>query len=222
MSMIKLTQEFINKNHRTEKTKREALELFLRFLQVHGGQKITPELIDFFLAFWVPKYKTHLDEVQCLDVIEAIDDLMEYIGQQQDIPYSLELVEMYKTEYARLYRTKQMIANLSGFPVISYNPMVINLNSYKAYKRKRDKKEGLCTYEMGHFVVQEINKEGYIVLKKMAINKLYRVSFRPRLLHHFKLGDVLHITLKKKLFLLNWEIDDIITYYPPKALSYLY
>ncbi|OOB77720.1 MAG: hypothetical protein BEN18_09825 [Epulopiscium sp. Nuni2H_MBin001] len=221
MSTIKLTQEFINKNHRADKTKREALELFLRFLKVHGGQDITPEMIDFFLAFWIPKYKNHLDEAQSLYVVQAIDDLMEYISEQQDVAYSLELLELYKIEYARLYKTKQMIANLSGYPVISYNPMVINLNSYKAYKRKRDKKEGLCTYEAGHFVVQEINKDGYIVLKKMALNKFYKVSFRPKLLHHFKLGDVLHITLKKKLFLLHWEIDDIITYYPPKALSYL-
>ncbi|OON95544.1 MAG: hypothetical protein ATN36_08115 [Epulopiscium sp. Nele67-Bin005] len=207
------------------KVQKDTIELFLRFLKqdkrFKNRQGLTKEVVDYFLIFWVPKYKSHLTKLQSHYLVCTLDSILQFVSEDNEMPHSFSLVQTYSEEYIRLYQAKQTVVQVSGSPIMRYEPLVISLENYREYKRKRNRKDTMSMYEKGHFMIEEVNREGYIVLKKLYDEKQYKVPFRVTVLHHFKVGDVLHITLKKKIFFIYWEVDTIRGYYPQKVLNYL-
>ncbi|OON98570.1 MAG: hypothetical protein ATN35_04540 [Epulopiscium sp. Nele67-Bin004] len=207
-----------------QKLYQEILEMFLEFMNTDTKfvNPVSREAIEYFLAYWVPKYKQHLEPQESRYLLGVVSQIMDGAPQDENTPYTLQLLEIYKDEYVRLYSNKKLIESLLKHPVIKYSPTIISLQNYQQYKKKQHKRDIAMIYDNGHFIVEELGHTGYILLRKMSLNKYYKVVFSPTLLTNFKIGDVLHITVRKKIFFEYWEIYDISTYYPKKALTYLF
>lgn len=218
--------KYIKQNPYIYEIQKQGIELFISFLNENPNKIVTNTLkqdcIEYFLCVWVPQHKKYLSESQAYNIVYTVQDIYMYITREIkekiDDPFILEL---YGQEYIRVYKSRKLIAQLSGDPVIRTHPLVINFDAYKEYKQKKKKKDNMSMYENGNFRVDEVNKDGYISLNKIGSKRYFKVLFRPSLLINFKVGDILHITLRKKIFFVYWEIEEIKGYYLSSALVYL-
>ncbi len=213
---------------------KEVAMLYLKFLQskkdFEDKANLSNDMLEEFLLWWIPTNKKYLDFNDTVRYLRSIKNIIKYLqidNTEEEIVNRLELVDLYGKEMPRVYKNKQIIQKLSGHPVISYKPLIIDFEAYKEYKKKKEKKGYIYQYEKGHYIVDEILKEGVINLRKkeksvnITTNKVYKIIIRPALTRNFKLGDVLQVTLRKKMFFVYWEIDEIDYYYPKNVLNYI-
>jgi hypothetical protein len=223
-------EKHVQKNDYVYSLQKQAIDLLLCFLSKHSTRvkkdKLDEQCIDYFLSVWIPKYKKYLSEAEAYNLVYTIQDIYHFINQklsestQEEIeePY---ILDKYGKEYLRIYKVRRLLSQLVGDPVLTTQPLVIDLEAYRHQKGKVKKRDNMSLYEQGFFKVTEINRDGYITLQKLDTNKYFKVLFRPSYLAHFKIGDLLNGGLKKKIFFIYWELEDIKGYYLPQALAYL-
>lgn len=228
LSWVKKYSEYIKKNPYVYELQKQGIELFIKFLEQNKYMQVeallTSELSERFLIYWIPKVKKYLTEIEAYNIVYTLQDISTYIweGQvQKDVINPPLILEQYGKEYMRLYKARRMINELVGDPVISTKPLTIDLAIYKEYKSKQTKKDSMSLYETGWFKIDEVHKDGYISLHKFGTDKYFRVLFTPHLLAHFKKGDVLQTTLKKRIFFVYWELCEIKGFYLQKVVNYI-
>lgn len=225
IGQVKNYIQYVKQNPYIYEIQKQGIELFMNFLKQNPNgivkDTLDKSVTDYFLSFWVPKNKKYLSEVQAYNIVYTVHDITNYINKKcsQEAEYPL-ILDVYGQEYVRLYKSRKLIAQLSGDPVLAAHPMVISFEAYKEYKQKKKKRDSMSMYEQGVFKVEEISKDGYISLNKLGTARGFRVLFRPSLLINFKAGDILHITLRRKIFFVYWEIEEIKGYYLSNAIAY--
>lgn len=225
IGQVKSYIQYVKQNPYIYEIQKQGIELFMKFLRQNPDRikkdSLDKDLIDYFLSYWVPKNKKYLSEVQAYNIVYTVHDIVAYSHSKvsEAIEYPL-ILDIYGQEYVRLYKSRKLLAQLSGDPVLIAHPMVISFAAYKEYKQKKKKKDSMSMYEQGIFKVEEISKEGYLSLNKIGTTRNFRVLFRPSLLINFKEGDILHITLRRKIFFVYWEIEEIKGYYLSTAIAY--
>lgn len=217
---------YVKQNPYIYEIQKQGIELFICFLRENpediSGEVLDQSIVDYFLSLWVPKHRKYLSEVQAYNIVYTVHDIYMYIKKKFKEDFEEPIIlDVYGQEYVRLYKSRKLIAELSGDPVVTSQPMVINFNAYKEYKQKQKKRDSMSMYEQGIFRVDEINSDGYISLNKIGTKRYFRVLFRPSLLANFKAGDILHITLRRRIFFVYWEIEEIKGYYLSNAMMYL-
>ena len=142
------------------------------------------EITKRFILYWLPKNKRYMSETEAYQIVYTVQDICSYImnkkkkqgkslfkSKKDEAPTILEL---YGQEYMRVFKAKNMLMKLTKDPVISLNPMVVDINRY------RDKKKKVCTekattYEQALFEVEKCKEGGQIILKKPHQNKEYKL-----------------------------------------------
>lgn len=218
--------DYIKTNSYIFSLQRQGLELLLSFVEEHKyaivKQRGYIEALDYFLAVWVPKRKKYLKVEEAFNIAYTVQDLLTFIHRKYNSEENTPIVlDYYGEEYLRVYKVNEIVRRMIGDPILSITPTVIDLESYKDYKEKQMRKDSMAMYEQGLFCVEEINDEGYIALRKLSNNKYCKVLMRKDWMYHFKVKDILHITLKRKIFFVYWEIEELKAYYPGKAARYL-
>ena len=218
--------DYVRQNTYIYSLQKQGIDLLNKFItqQIDGP---TPkrgyiEMIDYFLAVWIPKHKKYLTVEEAFNIVYASQDLLTFIHKKYDREDNTPLIlEYYGEEYMRLYRVNEIVRKMVGDPVISMKPTIIDLQGYKDYKEKVQHKDTMAMYEQGLFCIEEINDEGYLVLNKLSNHKCCRVLMRRDWMYHFTLNDILQVTLKERFFFVYWEIEQFKVYYTEKAARYL-
>ncbi|ONI46569.1 hypothetical protein AN640_00645 [Candidatus Epulonipiscium fishelsonii] len=181
-------------------------------------RKFSKTNVEKFLAIWVPTNVKYLNSSQIYSLTNVLEDILicSNIKNMKDI---FSLINFYKAEYYRMFKVKQLIMNLCDNSHINQNSNVVDLTLYKQSLVK--KKDKFSKYVKGYFKIKEINFEGNILVEDLATNKLYKILYNPELLRYFQLEDVLKATLKKKSFLIHWDVERINSYYNKNVLKYL-
>lgn len=226
ISQVKDYIQYVKQNPYIYEIQKQGIELFIKFLkqtpEYTTKETLDRKSIDYFLSFWVPKHRRYLSETQAYNIVYTIHDIYVYTNKKfKQVIEEPIVLDLYGQEYVRLYKSRKLLAQLSGDPILTTQPMVISFEAYKEYKQKKKKRDSMSMYEQGIFKVDEISKEGYISFNKLGTNKYFRVLFRPSLLVNFKAGDILHITLRRRIFFIYWEIEEIKEYYLSNAIAYL-
>lgn len=207
------------------------------------------ETLSKLVLYWIPRNKRYLSEVQAYQVIYTIHDIYNYIAanrselmndkanapldkalpdannteevnkdKQQETPTILEL---YGEEYMRLYKVRNKLSSLTKDPVIAVDPIVIDLSRYRQRKNKGGYQELATTYEQAIFKVVECKEGGQVTLTKSRQNKEYKLLLEYPIYKDLKPGDLIHATIKRKLFYVYWELEEIKSYYLPEAIVFL-
>ena len=121
----------------------------------------------------------------------------------------------------RVYKAKNLLQKMTKDPVIAFNPLVIDLDKYRNKKKKTNYGEIATTYEQSLFEVQECKEGGQIILNKLTQNKQYKLLLEYPVYKYLKKGDILHAVIKRKLFYVYWELEEIKAYYLPQAINLL-
>lgn len=223
---VKEYTQYVKQNSYIYSLQQQGLELFLTFIMRDANQVVEQsalaKVFDYFLAFWVPRNKKYLAEVEAFNIVYTVQDLQVYINNKYNkAEESPIILDLYGEEYMRMYKTKKLLREMIGDPIVSMNPTIISLENYRQHKQKQQKKDSMSVYEQGLFQIDEINKEGYIVLSKVNAPKFCKVLFRPSLIYNFKEKDVLQVSLRRKIFFIYWELEEVKAYYPAYAKQYL-
>ncbi len=204
------------------------IEIFTNYLysnQLAGEIMSIQEIeVDKLLLYWIPKNKKYLSEIQAYQLVYTVQDIYQYIlkdsGEisKKDTPAILDL---YGQEYMRLYRARNMLHKITKDPIIGTNPLVIDLSYYRNKKKKNDYVEMATTYEQAVFKIEACKEGGQVILAKISNDKQYKLLLEYPTYKYFKKGDLIHAIIKRKLFYVYWEIEEIKSYYLPEALTYL-
>ena len=184
------------------------------------------ELLDKLLLVWLPKNKKYLSEAEIYQIIYTIHDLFNYIQtglpvEEQAQQESSTILQLYGEAYMRVYKARNLLQRITKDPVISVDPVVIDIDKYRCKKEKGSYSEIATTYEQAHFEVQECKEGGQVVLNKLGQTKQYKLLLEYPAYKYLRKGDILHATIKRKLFYVYWELEEIKAYYLPQAIEFL-
>lgn len=231
MNILDYINEYTNhikNNSYVYMVQKSGIDVFTQYINNNtiGGEitDVGEIMIDKLLLYWIPRNKRYLSEVQAYQMVYTIQDIYQYIlkcsnlNKDSDAPAILDL---YAEEYMRVYRIRNMLLKITKDPILATNPFVVDLNYYRNKKNKNACSDIATTYEQAIFKVDECKEVGQIILKKRHENKQYKLLLEYPTYKYFKKGDLIHAIIKRKLFYVYWEIEEIKSYYLPQALSYL-
>lgn len=196
----------------------ESNELDIREEDFHEG------LLDKLVLVWIPRNKKYLSEAEIYQIIYTIHDIYNYIKQKNSNPSGDEvstILELYGEEYMRVYKAKNLLQKMTKDPVISVDPIVIDLEKYRDKKKRDSYNEIATTYEQALFKVEECREGGQVILTKLSMDKQYKLLLEYPAYKYLKAGDLIQATIKRRLFYVYWEIEEVKAYYLPQAAELL-
>lgn len=220
----------IKKNSYVYKIQKLGIEVFKYYITTNSldirEEDFHKGLIDKLVLIWLPRRKKYLSELEIYQVIYTIHEIFNYIqgkiGReeegQQDEPTILQL---YGEPYMRIYKAKNLLQKMTKDPVISVDPIIVDLEKYRSKKTRRSYSEIATTYEQALFEVQECKEGGQVILNKLGQSKSYKLLLEYPTYKYLRKGDILHAIIKRRLFCVYWEIEEIKSYYLPDAITYL-
>ena len=238
LERINLYTQKVKKNPHIYSLQKLGIKIFKEYITSSGldvdENYLQADTLSKLVLYWIPKNKKYLSEEQAYQVIYTIHDIYNYIQHnrvddkekpnKKHNKKALEdptILELYGSEYIRLYKVRNKLLSLTKDPVIAVNPLVIDINRYKLKKKKAGCAETATTYEQAVFMVTECNDGGQITLKKPKQNKEYKLLLEYPVYKDLKQGDLIHAIIKRKLFYVYWELEEIKSYYLPDAIVFL-
>lgn len=221
--------KYVKDNSYVYAMQKQGIEVFAHYISSNSLNGEITDIkdikIDKLLSYWIPKNKKYLSEVQAYQIVYTVHDIYQYILKYNDInndnSNTPALLDLYGEEYMRVYKIRNMLLKITKDPILSTNPLVVDLNYYKNRKKQNDCTEIATTYEQAIFKVEECKEGGQIVLSKLYQDKQYKLLLDFPTYKYFKKGDLIHAIIKRKLFYVYWELQEIKSYYLPEALAYL-
>lgn len=215
------------------KIQKLGIEVFKEYINTYSLD-LSEEVFDYnvldkLVLIWLPRNKKYLSEAEIYQVIYTIHDIVNYIksNTQSSEESSNEqqststILELYGEEYMRVYKAKNLLQRMTSDPVISVDPIIVDLNKYRNKKKKSAKGEIATTYEQALFEVTECKEGGQVIFNKISQNKPYKLLLEYPAYKYLKKGDIIHAIIKRKLFYVYWELEEVKAYYLPQAMQLL-
>ena len=220
----------IKQNPYVYKIQKLGIEVFKHYIDTSGldvmKEDFNEEIIKRLILIWLPRNKKYLSEAEIYQVIYTIHDICNYIAKEQlseravDETSEPTILELYGEAYMRVYKVKNLLQKMTRDPVVSVDPIVIDLEKYRE-KKKSNCNEIATTYEQALFEVQECKEGGQIILNKLKQDKSYKLLLEYPAYKYMRKGDIIHAIIKRRLFYVYWEIEEVKAYYLPEAVQLL-
>lgn len=215
------------------KIQKLGIEVFKNYINTSGldirEEDFHEELLKKLVLVWLPRNKKYLSEAEIYQIIYTIHDIFNYIKEQEKREQAEEeeaeestILQLYGEEYMRVYKAKNLLQKMTRDPVISVDPIVVDLEKYRDKKKKASLGEIAMTYEQALFRVQECKEGGQVILSKVTQDKEYKLLLEYPAYKYLKEGDIIHATIKRRLFYVYWELDEVKAYYLPQAMEILH
>ena len=175
----------------------EYVKLTLSFLAKH--KLSSSDDVKYFINYWIPNKIRYANEDYILKLKYYIQDTFKDLI---DDNFECDI-----TELLRIYKVKNLILKSINDPVLDGNAKIIIFDNYI---HKKNKKEDVATtYQKSKFIVKEIKDGGQIIFESLFKNKQYKCLIEYPIYKYLKVNDILSMTLKRKLFYVYWEIDEL-------------
>ena len=219
---------YIKKNPYVYSIQKNGIETFLTYIHTHYEkeelQTLPLDIIDKFLTYWVPKSKRYLTFTEAYHLVYTLQDIYYYVLKSQRNKKDIQapaILDIYGEECMRIYKVREMLARLTQDPILRTNPTVIDIEAYRKKIKDKIKHAQLLNYEQGIFQITQIKDNGQVVIKKLLDQRCLKIVLEDPIYRYLKIGDLFHGKLRKKPFYVYWELDEIKSYYLPKAICYL-
>lgn len=135
-----------------------------------------------------------------------------------------------KLDFPRIMQLKKEFKSYSGYPLLSYDPMIISLEHYKKRKMGKNKKINYKdkftnlspVLEQGYYEVIDIFGNNVVILKKILNKEMYlKLMVNRNIIANIKTGDIINMRVSRKLFFSTWDIEDVKGCYLKQAKQYL-
>jgi hypothetical protein len=178
-----------------------------------------------FILLFMPSYSLSLTEQEIKLALTELSRFLEYINDYHGINLHKDYKKSYTAnldEITRVYYILRRIQRYTEAPVLSFNPMIIDLNCYKK-RRKHAEVSKRDMYEQGYFEIID-NIGGIIILKKTKLksnNTYIKIKVESSLASDMRCKDVINMRIKKRFFYTTWDIIDIKDYYSGRISEYI-
>lgn len=178
-------------------------ELFDRFCSLKGAKTIDTDVIEEFLYYGLWHRRPIIPKTELSVFLELFSD------------YALDFQHI-KNEYIRLCCINKEMDRFLNNPILSCQPLIIDLNRYKRHILK---KASLVT-EQGYYQIMEIFSGYCVVLKRLHGGGFIRINLDKPLINLIKVGDIINLNASQNLFL-GWSLINVYGYYPIEAEKYI-
>lgn len=217
-----IVDEFIN-NSELSKEESYGVNIFLDFcLKKHYflfADDVSENIINEFLFVWLPRNISKLSSQSIIYIMGGINKLSSYIKDIYNIDISCKNQNI-KKDLERLCDVNKELNRFLNNPIISYSPLVIDIERYKKNKLKKDIKNFIDTRDKGYFIVVDFFTNNSVILRKLYVGKFIKIVLDEKLISCIKPNDILHMYIKQNPFF-SWEIQKVIKYYPAQASEYI-
>ncbi|WP_341876149.1 hypothetical protein [Defluviitalea saccharophila] len=185
-------------------------------------EDLDQRFLDEFFLYWLPKKNKKLSDDKIYYLFPAIQRYFTYLKTKHKKEVSLfKPLDKFVEDFVRIIHLSRAFSRFVGNPVISTDPLVIDLRCYKENKIKKYTKDKSGVFEQGYFEVLDIAPDCSITIKKKPSGRYAKVLLDDNLIPYLRKGDILHLRMTRKLFFTYWEIEDIKTCYLKEAQKYL-
>lgn len=231
MHILECVENYVNEvkqNPYVYKIQRLGIEIFCEYIEKSGldirREDFHKSLIDKLILIWLPRNKKYLSEAEIYQIIYTIHDICNYIcgediEEEKGKAETPTILDLYGEAYMRIYKVKNLLQKMTKDPVISVDPIIVDLGKYREKKKKSNYGEVATTYEQAIFEVTECKEGGQIVLNKLGQSKQYKLLLEYPAYKYIRKGDIIHAIIKRRLFYVYWEIEEIKAYYLPEAVE---
>lgn len=177
------------------------------------------DFYDNLIIYYIPKYSLKLSEKDINAIINEVEKVFSYIKKTHGVNLLKSFKNSYNNNSDELKRVYYMFRNMQQYtesPILSWNPLIIDLNSYKLNKSKKSNTSKKEVYDHGYFEV--IDKYGKnIILKKVnTSNNYFKIKLDNGIVGDMKYHDIINMRIKRRLFYTTWDIIDIKEYFSSK------
>lgn len=214
-----VVSEFID-NTKLSKDEKYGLDVFFDFcIKRHSFlfvDSVSENIINEFLFIWLPINIKEINNHSIIDIIKGIDKLSLYVKDNYNIDISCKNNDI-KDDLERLCNINKELNSFLNNPVVSYSPLIIDIERYKKYKSKRNYDD---VKDKGYFMIIDFLTNNAVILKKLYVNKFIKIVLNEKLVKVVKPNDILYMSIRQNMFF-SWEIENVIKYYPHQASKYI-
>lgn len=226
--MIHLLDDYIEeKDHNTNDTK--YLRQFHKYLNHEYGVMNTDEVDEAcfkkFLLYHVPKSASFLTMDKSKQLLKDMGFFMssERLKPHKGVRRSFSNVYYeYLEEFPRIMALQKIIKNEMGYPVINFDPLIIDLEHYRKEKILDKYQDKSPIMEQGYFQVLEVFGSGIIIFKKLYGAEMFiKLHVGRDAIPYIRKNDIFHMRISRRLFFTTWNLDTVRSCYHNDALEYL-
>lgn len=215
-------EEFKNKNlFDVEQTK--YIDNFFKFFAVKYrfmcAEEASEQVIDRFLFMRLPKIIRDSENNEIKEYIDLINTFSDYFKENYNVDVG-KRTEADAAEVKRLSRINDELGRFLNNPVLSYSPLVIDIQRYKNKKMKSANNSFFDMRDKGYFIVEDIFSNNSVVLKKMYTGRFIKVILDKNLISWIRPKDILYTSVRQSPFF-SWELVDVFKYYPSVVMDYV-
>lgn len=182
----------------------------------------------FFEYFYISFLPTMLLNIKIKDIEKLKNEwanFLEFVNKEYNLPnYNNLCQDIYENEEEELFRLKYLIKEIRKYgevPVLSWDPFIVDINCYKNMKNSENAIVKYIMHEQGYFNVHD-KISNILILKKLGpLDNYFKVKIDMLLLKDMKIGDIIQMSIKRKVFCSSWNIINVKAYFSEAAGRYL-
>lgn len=173
----------------------------------------------FFDRFYLLYLPNHLLKLRPIDIKKLSREwtaYSEYANNRFKGSYKNYAIQAYRSHELELLRILYLIKEIRKYgeiPILSWDPLIIDMKCYKNLKNKEDALSKYMMFDQGYFKIQDKIGNWVIFFKETSIKTYYKIKMDAILTEEMKVGDILHMSIKRKIFCTSWSIINVKAYF---------
>ncbi|PKM49492.1 MAG: hypothetical protein CVV02_15800 [Firmicutes bacterium HGW-Firmicutes-7] len=208
---------------------KKALDIMRRYIYQYYKEStlevIDQRFLERFYSCFLPSQllRVTYKEIESLSTEWTL--FFEFIGNRYDKTLlKSSCTAVFKSHEEDLHRILYLIKEVRKYgevPVLCWEPFIIDMKCYKNMKVKENALDKYIIYDQGYFVIQDRLGNNIILFKNSPVKTFYKIKIDIPLGEEMKMGDIIHMSIKRKLFSTAWNIINVKAYFDESAGEYL-
>lgn len=228
VDMVNILDDYIYEKEKNKGDIKYLLQ-FQKYLKHEYGfiytDEISEDLFKRFILYHIPKTASFLTYNKSKQLLKELGFFMasERVKSHKNIKRDYNNVYYeYLEEFPRIMQLQKEIKNEIGYPVVEFDPLVVDLLSYRREKLLDKYQEKSPIMEQGFFQVLEVFGSGIVIFKKLFGSEMYiKLHIGRNIVPYLKKYDIIHMRISRRLFFTTWNLDSVKSCYHKDALSFL-
>lgn len=204
----------------------DLMESYIKQYYSEAGIEALDEMFfERFYCSFLPLYSLKMSYYSIESISKEWVCFLEYVNNELGTTLTKSLgVTSFNRHQKNLQRIYYLIKEVRKFgevPVLCWEPFIIDMRCYKNLKSKEKDIPKYMLFDQGYFVVQDKIGNNVIFSKDISTKFFYKVKIDEVIANEMKIGDIVNMSIKRKIFCTAWNIINVKAYFDNCAKEYL-
>lgn len=208
----------------------KAFDIIRRYINQYYSENyletINQRVFEYFYISYLPTMLLNIRIKDIEDLKTEWSGFLEFISKEYNTQdYTSLNEEIYNKKQEELLRLRYLIKSIRKYgevPVLSWDPFIVDINCYKNMKNSENSIIKYIMHEQGYFSVHD-KISNILILKKLGpSDSYYKIKIDSLLLKDMDIGDIIQMSIKRKVFCSSWNIINVKAYFSKSASRYLH